>query len=127
VKSHRFGSGPGWEAESKASYPSENRKRYITQFSYVRFAQPGIGEISTFIYFSGKATRMEELIGRQRRRWRDYIKMDPRETGQCDVEWVDMAQDGSRLKAVAYSSSRRVQPRGVSAHAHAPLCWKQLY
>jgi hypothetical protein len=32
-------------------------------------------------------------LGRPRRRWEDDIRMDLRETGSKDVEWLHLAQD----------------------------------
>jgi hypothetical protein len=32
-------------------------------------------------------------LGRPRRRWVDNIKMNHRETGWVDVDWIDTAQD----------------------------------
>jgi hypothetical protein len=32
-------------------------------------------------------------LGRPRRRWEDNIKMDLRETGFADVDWIHWAQD----------------------------------
>jgi hypothetical protein len=32
-------------------------------------------------------------LGRQRRRWMGNIKMDLREIGWDDMEWIDLAQD----------------------------------
>jgi hypothetical protein len=35
----------------------------------------------------------ERPLGRQRRRWVDYSKMDFREIGWDGMDWVDVAQD----------------------------------
>jgi hypothetical protein len=35
-------------------------------------------------------------LGRPRRRWEDYIKMDLREIGSGDEDWIDLAQDRDR-------------------------------
>jgi hypothetical protein len=32
-------------------------------------------------------------LGRSRRRWEDNIKIDLREIGFGDVDWIDLAQD----------------------------------
>jgi hypothetical protein len=40
------------------------------------------------------------LLGRPRRRWEDEIRMDLRETGYGGVEWIKMAQDRERWRAV---------------------------
>jgi hypothetical protein len=39
-------------------------------------------------------------LGRPRRRWQDNIKMDLRETGFVDVDWIHLAQDRDRLRAL---------------------------
>jgi hypothetical protein len=46
--------------------------------------------------------RFEERrpLGRLRRRWEDNIKMDLREIGFWDVDWIHWAQDRDRLRAL---------------------------
>jgi hypothetical protein len=39
-------------------------------------------------------------LGRPRRRWEDWIKMDLREIGWGGVEWIQLAQDRDRWRAV---------------------------
>jgi hypothetical protein len=39
-------------------------------------------------------------LGRPRRRWEDNIKMDLREIGFGDVNWIDLAQDRDRWRAL---------------------------
>jgi hypothetical protein len=39
-------------------------------------------------------------LGRPRRRWEDGIKMDLREMGWGGVEWIQLAQDRDRWRAV---------------------------
>jgi hypothetical protein len=39
-------------------------------------------------------------LGRSRRRWEDGIKMDLRETGWVGMEWIHLAQDRDRWRAV---------------------------
>jgi hypothetical protein len=39
-------------------------------------------------------------LGRPRRRWEDNIKMDLRETGFGDVDWIHLAQDRDRWWAL---------------------------
>jgi hypothetical protein len=39
-------------------------------------------------------------LGRTRRRWEDNIKMDLREIGFGDVDWIHWAQDRDRWRAV---------------------------
>jgi hypothetical protein len=42
-------------------------------------------------------------LGRPRRRWVDNIKMDLAEVGWGDVDWIGMAQDRNRWRAVVNS------------------------
>jgi hypothetical protein len=42
-------------------------------------------------------------LGRPRRRWVDNIKMDPGEVGLGDVDWIGLAQDRNRRRALANS------------------------
>jgi hypothetical protein len=39
-------------------------------------------------------------LGRSRRRWEDGIKMDLRKIGWEDVEWIHLAQNRDRWRAV---------------------------
>jgi hypothetical protein len=39
-------------------------------------------------------------LGRPRRRWEDRIRIDLREIGWEDVEWVQLVQDRGRWRAV---------------------------
>jgi hypothetical protein len=60
----------------------------------------------------GKARRREPL-GRPRRRWKDGIKMDLREIGLGGVDWIRLAQDRDRWRAVvsAVMNLRVLAPR----------------
>jgi hypothetical protein len=42
-------------------------------------------------------------LGRPRRRWVDNIKMDLGEVGLSDVDWIDVAQDRNRWRALVNS------------------------
>jgi hypothetical protein len=42
-------------------------------------------------------------LGRRRRRWEDGIRMDLREIGLGGVDWIRMAQDSDRWRAVVSS------------------------
>jgi hypothetical protein len=55
----------------------------------------------------------ERPLGRPRRRWVDGIKMDLRKTGWGDVEWINLAQDRERWRAVvnAVMNLRALAPR----------------
>jgi hypothetical protein len=39
-------------------------------------------------------------LGRPRRRWEDNIKMDLQEVGWWGMDWIDMAQDRDRWRAL---------------------------
>jgi hypothetical protein len=39
-------------------------------------------------------------LGRPRRRWEDNIKMDLREIGWVDMDWIDLAQDRDQWRAL---------------------------
>jgi hypothetical protein len=39
-------------------------------------------------------------LGRPRRRWEYNIKMDLQEVGWGDMDWIDMAQDRDRWRAL---------------------------
>jgi hypothetical protein len=42
-------------------------------------------------------------LGRPRRRWLDNIRMDLAEVGWSDVDWIGLAQDGDRWRALVNS------------------------
>jgi hypothetical protein len=42
-------------------------------------------------------------LGRKRRRWLDNIRMDVVEVGWGDVDWIDLAQDRERRRALVNS------------------------
>jgi hypothetical protein len=42
-------------------------------------------------------------LGRPRRRWLDNIKIDLREIGWGDMDWIDLAQDRHQRKALVYT------------------------
>jgi hypothetical protein len=52
-------------------------------------------------------------LGRPRRRWEDGIRMDLRETGFGGVDWIQLAQDRDRWRAVvsAVMNLRVLAPR----------------
>jgi hypothetical protein len=39
-------------------------------------------------------------LGRHTRRWKDYIKMDLQEVGCVDMDWIELAQDRDRWRAL---------------------------
>jgi hypothetical protein len=48
-----------------------------------------------YSYQTGKPEGKKPL-GRHRRRWEDYIKMDLQEVGRGDMDVVDLVQDSDR-------------------------------
>jgi hypothetical protein len=52
-------------------------------------------------------------LGRPRRRWEDRIRMDVMEIGLGDVDWIRLAQDRDRWRAVvsAVMNFRFLAPR----------------
>ena len=57
----------------------------------------------------GEARRIQVLVGkpegkkplgRPRRRWEDNIKMDFQEVGCGGLEWIELAQDRDRWRAI---------------------------
>ena len=42
----------------------------------------------------------EKTLGRPRRRWEDNIKMDLQEVGGCCGDWMELAQDRDRWRAL---------------------------
>jgi hypothetical protein len=49
--------------------------------------------------FDGKARRKRPL-GRPRRRWEDWMRINLRETGWESVDWIQLAQDRDRWRTV---------------------------
>jgi hypothetical protein len=45
----------------------------------------------------------KRLLGRTRRRWVDNTRIDLGEVGRGDVDWIGLAQDRNRWRAVANS------------------------
>jgi len=43
---------------------------------------------------------LKSLLGRPRRRWEDKIKVDQQEVGCGDMEWIELAQDRDRWRAL---------------------------
>jgi hypothetical protein len=39
-------------------------------------------------------------LGRQKRRWVDYIKKNFREIGRCGMDWIDLTQDRDQWRAL---------------------------
>jgi hypothetical protein len=45
----------------------------------------------------------ERPLGTPRQRWVDHIKMDLGEIGWSDVDWIDLAQDRDKWRALVIS------------------------
>jgi hypothetical protein len=65
--------------------------------------------------FGGKARRRRPL-GRPRRRWEDGIRMDLTEIGWRSVEWIQLAQDRNRWRALVNTAMnlRALEPRSYT-------------
>jgi hypothetical protein len=59
----------------------------------------GGGEGCIYIILVGRPEGRRPL-GRPRRRWEDNIKTDLREIGFGDVDWIHLAQDTDRWRAL---------------------------
>ena len=57
------------------------------------------GEESRIKGFGGEISWKNQL-GRPRRRWEDNIKMDLQEVGCGGMDWIDVAQDRDRWRAL---------------------------
>jgi hypothetical protein len=49
-------------------------------------------------------------LGRPRRRWEDTINMDLRETGWVYIDWIDLAQDKDRWRALVNTTKNLQGP-----------------
>jgi hypothetical protein len=54
--------------------------------------QHGWGERCVYSVSVGK-TKEKRPMGRPRRRWEDNIKIDLKEVGCGDMDWIDLAQE----------------------------------
>jgi transcription termination factor 2 len=59
-----------------------------------------MGETRNAYRILGGKARRKEPLGRPRRRWVDNIKMDLREVGWDGVDWIELAQDRDRWRAL---------------------------
>jgi len=62
-------------------------------------------------------------LGRLRRRWVDKIKMDLQEVGGCCGDWMELAQDRDRWRALVSTVMNLRVPtmRGISSLAAEPV------
>ena len=58
----------------------------------------------------------KRLLGRPRRRWEDNIKMDLQEVGGSCGDWMALAQDKDRWRALVNTvrNLRALKTRGIS-------------
>jgi hypothetical protein len=52
--------------------------------------------------FMGNPQR-ERLLGRPRRRWENNIKIDLQEVGSGSMDWIELAQDRDRRRALVHA------------------------
>ena len=66
-------------------------------------------------------------LGRPRRRWADNIKMDLQEVGGGCEEWMELAQDRDRWRALASTvmNLRVPKMRGISSLAAEPVSFSR--
>jgi hypothetical protein len=59
-------------------------------------------------------------LGRPRRRWEDGVRMDLRENGLGGVDWIRLAQDRDRWRAVvsAVMNLRVLAPRSLRVYTY---------
>jgi hypothetical protein len=59
-------------------------------------------------------------LGRPRRRWEDGIRMDRREIGMGSVDWIQLAQDRDRWRALVNTvmNLRVLAPRSYCIGSH---------
>ena len=50
---------------------------------------------------SGVESRGKDALGRPRHRWEDNIQMDLQEVGCGGMDWIELAQDRDRWRALA--------------------------
>jgi hypothetical protein len=92
-------------------------RRLHNKEHYALYSSPNVKSRS--LRWAGHVARMGErrcaywvLLGkpegrrpleRPRRRWKDNIKMDFRQVGWVGVDWIDLAQDRDRWRALVYT------------------------
>jgi hypothetical protein len=59
-----------------------------------------MGRRGTRIDYWWESQRGKRLLGRPRSRWVDNIRMDLGEVGWGDVDWIGLAKDRNRWRAV---------------------------
>jgi hypothetical protein len=64
-------------------------------------------KMNAYRIFVGKPEE-ERPLGRPRRRWVDNIKIELRETGRDDMDWIDLAQDRDQWRALVNTGSLKL-------------------
>jgi hypothetical protein len=81
-----------------SNYGEHARRKYIMMITSIVAAR--MGEVrGPYNILVGRPEGIRPL-GRPRRRWEDNIKMDLREIGFGDVDWIRWAQDKDRWRAL---------------------------
>ena len=71
----------------------------------------GMGERrDAYRFWSGKPEGMRPL-GRPRRRWEDNIKLYLQEVGCGSMDWIDLAQDRARWRALVNTIMKLIKCR----------------
>ena len=91
IKSFRSHYGPGFDSAS-------NRNEYQEHFPGVKAAGMGEGR-GVYRVLVGKPEGRRPL-GRPRRRWEDNTRMDLQEVGVGYEDWIGLAQDRDRWRAL---------------------------
>jgi len=61
-----------------------------------------MGRTGVYRVLVGKP-EVKKLLGRPRRRWEDNIKMDLKEVGCEGMDWIQLAQDRDKWRALVYA------------------------
>jgi hypothetical protein len=59
--------------------------------------------VSLDLIFLFPCVKFKRPLGRPRRKWVDTIRMDLGEVGWADVDWVGLAHDRNRWRALVYA------------------------
>jgi hypothetical protein len=59
-----------------------------------------LGRGEAYIRFSVEEPEEKRTLGRPRRRWEVNIKTDLQDVGCGDIDWIDVAQDKARWRAL---------------------------
>jgi hypothetical protein len=62
-----------------------------------------LGEKNAYRIMVGKPERRRPL-GRPRRRWVNNVKVDLREIGRVDMDWMDLVKDRDQWRALVYTA-----------------------